>query len=56
KDIPYKLAPRRAGDAPEVWGNPSLALTKLGWKAERGLDAMVADHWRWQKQNPDGYK
>lgn len=55
KDIPYKLAPRRAGDAPEVWGNPSLALTKLGWKAERGLDAMVADHWRWQKQNPDGY-
>jgi len=56
KDIPYKLAPRRAGDAPEVWGDPSLALKKLGWKAERGLADMVADHWRWQRQNPDGYK
>lgn len=56
KDVPYRLAPRRAGDAPEVWGDPSLALKKLGWKAERGLTDMVADHWRWQRQNPDGYK
>jgi UDP-glucose 4-epimerase len=55
KDIPYKLAPRRPGDAPEVWGDATLAATKLGWKAERGLADMVADHWRWQQQNPDGY-
>lgn len=55
KDIPYKLAPRRAGDAPEVWGDPGLALVKLEWKAERGLEEMLADHWRWQRKNPDGY-
>ncbi|TBR17271.1 UDP-glucose 4-epimerase GalE [bacterium] len=56
KDIPYKVGPRRAGDAPEVWGNPSLAAKKLGWTCEKGLGEMVADHWRWQKKNPEGYK
>ena len=55
KDITYRLAVRREGDAPEVWGDPALALRKLGWKAQRGLAEMAADHWRWQKQNPGGF-
>lgn len=55
RPIPYEIAPRRAGDAPAIWANPALAKSKLGWTAEFSLDRMCADHWRWQKSNPDGY-
>jgi UDP-glucose 4-epimerase len=55
KKIPYKIAPRRAGDAPAIWADPRRAHAKLGWKAERGVEQMCADHWRWQKNNPSGY-
>ena len=48
--IPYKIAPRRAGDIAECWADPGLALTLLGWKARRGLEQMCADAWRWQQQ------
>jgi UDP-glucose 4-epimerase len=54
--IPYEIVPRRPGDAPAIWADPALARRKLGWSAERGLDRMCADHWRWQKNNPEGYK
>ena len=55
KPIPHKIMPRRAGDSAAIWADASLALKKLGWKTTRDLDAMVADHWRWQKDNPEGY-
>jgi UDP-glucose 4-epimerase len=53
--IPYEIAPRRPGDAAAIWADPALAKKKLGWSATRGLDAMCADSWRWQKGNPHGY-
>lgn len=46
--IPYQFAARRPGDVPQYWGDPSLALQLLGWKTERGLDAICADAWRWE--------
>ena len=55
KAIPSRDVPRRPGDAAAVWAEPALAEKKLGWKAARGLEAMCADHWRWQKGNPEGY-
>lgn len=55
KRIPWTMGPRRAGDAPAIWADSSLALKKLGWKAERDLDSMCRDHYRWQKKNPEGY-
>jgi UDP-glucose 4-epimerase len=55
RDIPYEIVPRRPGDAAAIWADPSFALKKLGWSAARGLDRMCADHWRWQKNNPNGY-
>ncbi|MSR12861.1 MAG: NAD-dependent epimerase/dehydratase family protein, partial [Gammaproteobacteria bacterium] len=55
KDIPYRIAPRRAGDAPAVYADPALAHAELGWKAELDLQAMCADSWRWQQKNPRGY-
>lgn len=53
--IAYQVVPRRAGDIGCYYGDPSLAAEKLNWKAERGLDQMVADSWNWQKLNPHGY-
>jgi len=55
KTIPHKIMPRRPGDAAAIWADASLAKKKLGWTAARDLDAMCADHWRWQKDNPQGY-
>ena len=55
KEIPYEFADRRPGDAAVSYADPSAALADLGWSAERSLDAMCEDHWRWQKNNPQGY-
>jgi UDP-glucose 4-epimerase len=55
RPVPYRIAPRRAGDIAECWADPSKAGRELGWKAERGLEAMMADTWRWQVGNPRGY-
>lgn len=54
RPVPYRIVPRRAGDIAECWSDPSRAERELGWKAERGLDQMTADAWRWQSSNPDG--
>lgn len=55
RDLPYEFAPRRAGDLPAFWADPSYAERELGWKAERGIQEMCDDVWRWQSRNPDGY-
>lgn len=56
KDLPYEIKPRRAGDVAMCYADPTKAYKVLGWKAERGLDQMCEDSWRWQSQNPDGYR
>lgn len=53
--VPYDVVERRAGDVAECWANPALAAEVLGWRAERDLDQMCADAWRWQSANPQGY-
>jgi UDP-glucose 4-epimerase len=54
-DLPYEIAPRRAGDVAESYADPAKAQAELGWTADRMVDEMCADSWRWQSQNPDGY-
>jgi len=56
REIPYELSPRRPGDAAAIWAEPALAKDWLGWSTSRDLDRMCADHWRWQKSNPNGYQ
>ena len=53
--IPYKVVDRRPGDVAATWADARRAEDRLGWRAERDLDAMAADHWRWQAANPYGY-
>ena len=54
-EIPYVIAPRRAGDIAECYADPSLAKKELDWEAEFGIREMCADSWNWQKNNPSGY-
>lgn len=53
--VPYVIAPRRPGDVAECYADPSKALSDLGWKAEKTLEDMCRDSWRWQSGNPNGY-
>lgn len=55
RSLPWSMAARRAGDPAQYWADPARATADLGWCATRGLDEMLADHWRWQVQNPEGY-
>ncbi|KUJ83146.1 UDP-glucose 4-epimerase GalE [Microbulbifer flavimaris] len=56
REIPIKMAPRRDGDVAEYYANPALAEQELGWRAEYDLLRMAEDTWRWQSQNPNGYR
>ena len=53
--IPYVIAPRRPGDVAVSYANADKALKLFGWKAERTLEDMCRDTWKWQSQNPNGY-
>jgi UDP-glucose 4-epimerase len=53
--IPYVIAPRRAGDVAECYADPAKAKEVLGWVAEKSLEDMCRDTWRWQSSNPNGY-
>ncbi|MBF0376965.1 MAG: UDP-glucose 4-epimerase GalE [Desulfamplus sp.] len=55
-EIPFKIAPRRAGDIAACYADPSKAEKELGWKATRTVDDMCRDTWNWQKNNPNGFR
>jgi len=55
RELPYEVVARRAGDIAVSYADPSRANAELGWRAERTIDDMCADTWRWQQQNPTGY-
>lgn len=54
--IPYKIIGRRLGDIVSCYADPTKAKTELGWSADKGIDEMCADVWRWQSNNPNGYE
>ena len=56
KEVPYKLVDRRTGDIAKCYANPSFAKEILGWEATRDLEQMCIDSWRWQSNNPNGYR
>lgn len=53
--IPYEITCRRPGDIAVCYADPTKAFKELGWKAERSLEDMCRDAWRWQLNNPKGY-
>lgn len=53
--IPYEVVGRRPGDIAASYADPSRANEELGWTADRSIDTICADAWRWQSSNPEGY-
>lgn len=53
--VPYRIVDRRPGDIAACYADPRRARELLGWFAERDIDAMCADTWRWQSANPLGF-
>ncbi|MEX2461030.1 MAG: UDP-glucose 4-epimerase GalE [Paenibacillaceae bacterium] len=53
--IPFTIVERRPGDIGVCYADPSKAEKELGWKAQKGMDEMCRDSWRWQSDNPNGY-
>ena len=55
RDLPYVIDPRRPGDIAVCYSDPKKAQEVLGWTAEKTLEDMCRDGWRWQSSNPEGY-
>ncbi len=55
RTIAYRIVDRRPGDIAKCFADASQAKALLGWRAERDIDQMCADHWRWQSNNPAGF-
>ncbi|NHC07490.1 UDP-galactose 4-epimerase [Azonexus fungiphilus] len=54
RPVPYQLVGRRPGDIATCYADPAQAEALLGWRAQRGIEEMCVDTWRWQSANPDG--
>lgn len=54
--VPYAIVPRRSGDVAACYADPTLAKSELKWAAQKGLEDMCRDSWRWQSSNPNGYE
>jgi UDP-glucose 4-epimerase len=55
KEIPFQIMDRRPGDVATSYADPSKANKELNWHAQKTLEDMCIDAWRWQSQNPNGY-
>jgi UDP-glucose 4-epimerase len=56
KEVAYQIVDRRPGDIACCYADPALAERLLGWRAEKDIKAMCEDTWRWQQNNPQGYR
>jgi UDP-glucose 4-epimerase len=55
RKVPYRITARRPGDIAACYADPGKAKAELGWQAEKGIEEMCEDAWRWQSANPAGY-
>jgi len=56
RQIPYKIVERRTGDIATCYADPRCAKETLDWSASKTLKEMCEDSWRWQLNNPNGYR
>lgn len=56
KTLKYEIQPRREGDVATCYSDSAKAKRELGWVAEKGIEEMCADSWKWQSMNPNGYR
>lgn len=51
KKVPYKIAPRRAGDIATCYADPKKAKEELGWEAKKDINDMCKDSWEYIQKN-----
>jgi len=56
KEIPWKFAPRRAGDIDYTQSKADKAFKELKWKATKTLDDCCKDSFNWKQKNRYGYE
>jgi UDP-glucose 4-epimerase len=56
RELPYQIEARRPGDIDACFADPKKAKQEIGFVAKKTLEDMCKDSWRWQQQNPNGYK
>ncbi len=56
RELDYKIEARRPGDIDACYADPKKAKEEIGFEAKKNLEDMCADTWRWQQNNPNGYK
>jgi len=50
--VPFRDAPRRAGDPPVLVADPARAMEVLNWKPQyAGLDSIVESAWKWHSRS-----
>lgn len=49
--VPYEIVSRRPGDLAVYWSDPSKAEKLLNWKAEKSIQDVCTDIWRWHSYN-----
>ncbi len=55
KEIPFKIVGRRKGDVAYCYAEAEKAKKLFGWTAQKTIEDMCKDTWRWQKNNPNGF-
>lgn len=55
-DVPSVIGPRREGDIASVYADVSKANNILGWKAEKTIEDMCRDSWRWEQMERERTK
>ncbi len=54
--LPAAPAPRREGDPPELYADPTLICTELGWQAQyTDIRRTIETAWGWHRTHPDGF-
>ena len=57
KEIPAKIAPRRAGDPSRLVASSAKAQAILGWKPKfTDVKEIIKTAWEWHVSHPNGYK
>ncbi|MFV0476815.1 MAG: UDP-glucose 4-epimerase GalE [Parahaliea sp.] len=54
--LAHQIVERRPGDVAACYADPQLAADKLNWRAEYDTAQMCEDAWRWQSNNPEGFR
>ncbi len=53
--VPHEMLPRRVGDPVEVFADPTLVQSILGWRPNHGLETIIETAWRWHSTHPNGF-